>query len=258
MPLCGRPSVKRYGWPPTCAFLQRPTWRCRGLPLRTFPIPVTSLILSCGLARPGMRWSRMASIESGGGLRRWRFPPGSVEVEEGFAPSSLPPQGDGGIRASTAFGKALLMSAPEPEAKARLGRANSRSELLMSEVELLPAIPEVSDRWEVRSRWRMYRGGRWRWPEEHINIKEGRASIMALERHVWSAQQHHCRLFQLSDNLVSVLAQRPGPRVGRSTLCAGACVHSPLSATSFGGCVISVVRRTFPTRDRARRSTDRP
>ena len=29
---------------------------------------------------------------------------------------------------------------------------------------------------------------------------------MALERHVRSAQQHHCRLFKLSDNLVSMLA----------------------------------------------------
>ena len=76
----------------------------------------------------------------------------------------------------------------------------------MAEVELLPAIPEVSDRWEVRSRWKTYREGPWRWPEEHINIKEGRASIMALERHVPSAQQHRCRVFQLSDNLVSVLA----------------------------------------------------
>ena len=48
--------------------------------------------------------------------------------------------------------------------------------------------------------------GPWRWPEEHINMKEGRASIMALGRCVRSPQQNHCRLFQLSDNLVSVLA----------------------------------------------------
>ena len=44
---------------------------------------------------------------------------GPVEVDEGSASSSssLSPQGDGGIGASTAFGKALLLSAPEPEAK---------------------------------------------------------------------------------------------------------------------------------------------
>ena len=71
---------------------------------------------------------------------------GPVEVEEGCAYSWLPPQGDGGICASTALGKAVLVSAPEPEAKVRLGHVKPRPERAMSEVELLRAIPEVSDR----------------------------------------------------------------------------------------------------------------
>ena len=107
----------------------------------------------------------------------------------------------------------------------RLGRAKPRSERLMAEVELLRAIPEVSDRWEVQSRWRTYREGPWRWPEDHISIKESRDSIMALERHVRSAQQHRCRLFQPSDNLVSVLAFDKGrPKSGAlNTLCRRVC-----------------------------------
>ena len=131
---------------------------------------------------------------------------GPVETEEGCSAAKLPPQGSFGIGADTAFGQACLRGAPVREHKPRLGRAVVQPARLMAEVELLRAIPEISDTWETRRRWKTYREGPWRWPDEHINIKEGRASLMALEWHGRSPQQHHCRLFQLSDNLVSVLA----------------------------------------------------
>ena len=114
--------------------------------------------------------------------------------------------GHGGIGASTKYGEALLLSNPATQSKVRLGRSAPRPERDMAEVELLRAIPEVGKCWEVKKLWWTYQEGPWHWPQEHINIKEGRASLMALERHVCSAQQHPCRLFQLSDNLVSVLA----------------------------------------------------
>ena len=131
---------------------------------------------------------------------------GPVCTEGGFAPSLVPPQGQGGIGCSTQFGQAILAGLPAPEAQPRLGRTASKPSRLMVDVELLRAIPEISSTWETRRRWRTYREGPWRWPQEHINLKEGRASLMALERHARDPSLHHCRLFQLSDNLVSVLA----------------------------------------------------
>ena len=50
----------------------------------------------------------------------------------------------------------------------------------------------------------------WSWPEEHINIKEGRASLMLLRRHTRTVRCHRCRLLQFSDNLVSVCAFEKG------------------------------------------------
>ena len=131
---------------------------------------------------------------------------GPVDTEEGFAEGRLSPQGTFGIGPHTTFGAACLQTAPVREHKPRLGRSQPQPARLMAEVELLRAIPEISATWESRRRWQTYREGPWRWPAEHINIKEGRASLMALDWHVRSAQQHHCRIFQLSDNLVSVLA----------------------------------------------------
>ena len=87
-----------------------------------------------------------------------------------------------------------------------MGRACPRPGRVVSDEEVLRTIPDVDPCWDRRDRWHTYREGAWRWPEEHINVKEARASIMALERHVRSPQNHHCRLLQLSDNLVSVLA----------------------------------------------------
>ena len=147
------------------------------------------------------RW-RFARMETPTPFRHYSSASGE-KVD--FASTVLPPMGSGGIGGQTRYGLALL-SESQPETKSRLGRSKPRPARDMCDVELLQAIPRVGDGWERRSRWRTYREGAWRWPSEHINLKEGRASLMALERHVSSAQQHHCRVFQLSDNLVSLCA----------------------------------------------------
>ena len=131
---------------------------------------------------------------------------GPVVSPEGFADANVKPLGSAGIGQQTRYGAALLLTDAEPEAKPRLGRSAARPQRATAQVEVLRAIPEVGRCWERSDRWHTAREGGWWWPSEHINIKEARASLMALERHTSSAQRHHCKLLQLSDNLVSVFA----------------------------------------------------
>ena len=131
---------------------------------------------------------------------------GPVTSEEGFVDVTVKPLSSAGMGQGTRYGASLLLADAVAERKARIGRSAPRPARVMVEVEVLRAIPEVGSHWEKPERWHTWREGAWRWPSEHINIKEARASLMALDRHSSSAQAHHCRLLQLSDNLVSALA----------------------------------------------------
>ena len=119
---------------------------------------------------------------------------GPVTGEEGFADATVAPYGSAGVGLSTRYAESLLRSLPESESEPRLGRSAPRPAREMADVELRRAIPEVGECWSRRGRWRTWREGAWRWPEEFINVKEARASLMALDRHTSSLKTHHCRL----------------------------------------------------------------
>ncbi|CAK0813842.1 unnamed protein product, partial [Prorocentrum cordatum] len=78
------------------------------------------------------------------------------------------------------------------------------------EVEVPSAIPPVDQCWDTPRRWAHLRVGRWKWTKEHINIKEGRASLFGSRRATRTRHNHGKRVASLGDNLVSICAFEKG------------------------------------------------
>lgn len=57
-----------------------------------------------------------------------------------------------------------------------------------SEVLIPYAIPEVAEMWGPSPAWQVASRGRWRWPKEHINVKEARAALSGVRRLSRSSQ----------------------------------------------------------------------
>ncbi len=72
------------------------------------------------------------------------------------------------------------------------------------------AIPPVDQCWDTPRRWAHLRVGCWKWAKEHINIKEGRASLFGLRRATRTRHNHGKRVASLGDNLVSICAFEKG------------------------------------------------
>ena len=70
-------------------------------------------------------------------------------------------------------------------------------------VDVPSAIPAISKCWDDRDRWRTLLEGEWKFPEEHINVKEARVALLALRRasRLRSVLGH--RMLTFSDNLVT-------------------------------------------------------
>ncbi|CAK0826815.1 unnamed protein product [Prorocentrum cordatum] len=96
--------------------------------------------------------------------------------------------------------------------RAREPRPRPRHE----EVEVPSAIPPVDQCWDTPRRWTHLRVGRWKWTKEHINIKEGRASLFGLRRATRARHNHGKRVASLGDNLVSICAFEKGRAKSRA------------------------------------------
>ncbi|CAK0869503.1 unnamed protein product [Prorocentrum cordatum] len=119
---------------------------------------------------------------------RWRYR--DVPLIEGQACEGL-----GYVRADapglvagplTAFGKAL----------ARRKRA--------------PGVPALADGWTDRRRRHLVSAERWRWQDEHIDLKEARAALTGLRRRCRSVKLLSSKLLTLSDSRVTVGAFEKG------------------------------------------------
>ena len=108
------------------------------------------------------------------------------------------------VGGSIAYGKWLREAASLGQA-ARIVRQvrETRTQQL---IEVAFAIPEVSDYWAEQSNWTLAVKGRWRYPEEHINVKEARIALDGVRRSPRSQYTRGRRCLNLIDNMVACLA----------------------------------------------------
>eukprot|EP00973_Karenia_brevis_P027741 3823653-Karenia_brevis.AAC.1 len=94
----------------------------------------------------------------------------------------------------------------------RLHRSRGSPPLQRPTVEVSSnvAIPDVDRSWWISSRWNTLYEKEWRWPQEHINVKEARVCLQSLRRHSRSAWAHNKRILDFSDNMVSICSFERG------------------------------------------------
>ena len=77
-------------------------------------------------------------------------------------------------------------------------------------MEVAGRVPALADTWSDRKRWIPIMAQKWERPKEHINLKEGRASLRGLRRAARNHRSHGCRVLSIGDNLVSICAFEKG------------------------------------------------
>ena len=88
--------------------------------------------------------------------------------------------------------------------KVRLGAHGAGG--IPEEVEIANVMPGFPTIFDDKWRWKAAVEGRWKHPQEHINIKGARIAVAGLRRFCWVAANHNSRAFSLCDNLVSCCA----------------------------------------------------
>ena len=130
--------------------------------------------------------------------------PWQIYVKPGIPGASL--------GAATAFGRDLLARA---ESSGVAGRSERRRGLRAQfTTPLQHGIPRLADSWTSRTRYKRVSVGQWKWAGEHINLKEGRVSLIALRRTCRTVKSLGRRVLTLSDNLASIGAFEKGRGVG--------------------------------------------
>eukprot|EP00973_Karenia_brevis_P040367 5577297-Karenia_brevis.AAC.1 len=71
----------------------------------------------------------------------------------------------------------------------------------MREVELQTYVPPVESVWTDSMKYKTVLQGRWRWDQEHINIKEGRVALMHVRRLCRSMKNYGKHHAFIGDNL---------------------------------------------------------
>ena len=95
-----------------------------------------------------------------------------------------------------------------------------------SQVRLDSGIPALDDCWTARRRYRLVAADRWRWQDEHINLKEARVALMGLRRHCRSVRFLGTKLLSISDSQVTVGAFEKGrSSAGLQSLCRRAAAY---------------------------------
>ena len=102
-----------------------------------------------------------------------------------------------GAGRQTVFGQRLL------GASRRQNRPRRSPWAGRAEVECHRALPPVPACFMEAAGWSTAVEGRWKWPREHINVKEARICLASLKRLARSRANHGGRALSLTDNLVS-------------------------------------------------------
>lgn len=123
-------------------------------------------------------------------------PPGSPRLTGKAASPPL------GLRTAYARWAAAKVDAAEV-------RVRKASRELKREV-MAPVWEEVAPSWDATKRWRTCIESVWRWPTEHINVKEMRVCLMSLRRAARQPGSYNTRLLTLSDSMASTCALDEG------------------------------------------------
>ena len=147
---------------------------------------------------------------------RWRF----IEADEvnldqlemtnsavkGYTPGSA-------IGPKTQFGLSLQNQSEERHFfKRRVRTVKSSNHMVKHRqyVEVPSRCKPLRKAWFDAARYQLLVAKRWRYKQEHINIKEGRVCLMGLRRHCRLSTCVNTRLLTLSDNMVSILCFEKG------------------------------------------------
>jgi hypothetical protein len=79
-----------------------------------------------------------------------------------------------------------------------------------TDVEFSGAVPALPSGWDAEGRWTTIFEGKWYWDAEHINVKEGRTTLMLLRRLGRNRRARHHRVLGIGDNLVSLCGFEKG------------------------------------------------
>ena len=144
---------------------------------------------------------------------------GSPQANAELGPSLPTPNGVrtgsavAGLGTSTVYGR-YLQSAPR-----RCRRVRPRPLVRTTRDIIVPnGIPPLPDHLVAPDRWTRIAARRWRDTSEHINVKEGRVSLMSLRHVCRQVRYHHTRFLTLSDNLSSLFAFEKGRSSSRALL----------------------------------------
>ena len=74
----------------------------------------------------------------------------------------------------------------------------------------VPGIPEVSPVWTEPTQWDLVTAAAWKFPSEHINLKEGRVALMSLRRLCRTVKNLGHTALTFCDNMGVVLAMERG------------------------------------------------
>ena len=144
-----------------------------------------------------------------------------------FAPGHVPGRASiRSLRRETEFERwvsARLAARPAPP-PVRAARHRAPRCLVLRPASWLTAAPW----WDWRGRWRTCFEGRWRHPEEHINVKETRVALMAIMRAARSSEAVGHRHLLFSDNLTTCLVLDRGRSraYNLNCLCRRACAYA--------------------------------
>ena len=126
--------------------------------------------------------------------------------------SSLRVSSHGADGPSTSYGKRIVEQIDTHSASQRHRKRAQQFDRASQfrEVELQSYVPPIDQRWDKAGRYKVVLKGKWHWVEEHINLKEGRVTLMwvrRLCRSQFHCQRHH---LYLGDNLASICAFEKG------------------------------------------------
>lgn len=172
----------------------------------TYGYSLMSTIATSSEVREAMRYEE-----------RWRFIEAeTVDKEVGIGGISCPVVGytpGASLGVQTRFGQIMQQQSEDFHMVRRYKRVKTstlKDDKKRVMVEIPSACKPLPKQWFRQDRYRLIVARRWKYRSEHINLKEGRVSLMGLRRHARSKNSLGTRLLTISDNMSSLLAFSKG------------------------------------------------